>query len=110
MDFLKHLVFRSALAALLLFAQHVAIAHQAEHILDHQQIAHSKQDHDEDFHSPLCAFHSAFDGLMSIVSSTPPALPVINNAIEQFTAVSVVLAPSELVIPASRGPPFGSFS
>jgi len=108
MDFLKHLVFRSALVALLLFAQQAAIAHQAKHVFDHHPFEQSQEDHDQDFHSPLCAFHGSFDDLMNVVSSTPPVLPIVNNVIEQFTAVSVVLAPSEPVIPASRGPPLVS--
>lgn len=106
MVFSKHIVFRLTLVTLLLFAEHTAFAHEAEHVFDHDQIGESQEDHDKDFHSPLCAFHGAFDGLMSIVSATPPVLPVVNNAIEKPATKSVVLAPAKPVIPASRGPPF----
>ncbi|HUO43779.1 MAG TPA: hypothetical protein VMT94_02560 [Burkholderiales bacterium] len=87
----------------------MAIAHQAQHVFDHHPMEQPREGHDQDFHSPLCAFHGAFDGLMSVVSSIPPALPVANNAIEQFSAVSAIIVPNESVIPASRGPPFASF-
>ena len=105
MNFSKHIVFRFALATALMFAQHVALAHQAEHVFDHHQMGQSQKDHDKDFHSPLCDFHGAFDGLMSIVSAALPVLPVVNNAVDKPTTVSFVLAPTESVIPASRGPP-----
>src|SRR5208283_6050722 len=105
MKFSKHIVFRLTLTALLLFAQHTAFAHEAEHVFDHHQMGQSQEDHDKDFHSPLCAFHGAFDGLMSIVNATPPVLPVVNNAVDQPTTESIVFSPTEPVIPASRGPP-----
>jgi len=105
MSFSRHIVFRLTIAALLLFAQYAAFAHEAKHVFDHDSIGESQEDHNKDFHSPLCAFHGAFNGLISIVNATPPVIPVVNNTIEKPAAEAVVLAPTEPVIPASRGPP-----
>lgn len=100
-----HIIFRSTLIALLLFAQQAAFAHEAGHLRDHYQ----EETHGKTFHSDLCDFHGTFGDLMSIVSAVPPALPLAHNAIEQYAVTSVILAPRDSVVPASRGPPVGIF-
>ena len=99
------LVFRLAITALLLFAQHVAVAHQIQHVLGQGPFQEKQVDADQNFHSDLCAFHADFESLLSTVGSTPPPFCLASAAVELHAASPSVFAPAEPVIPASRGPP-----
>jgi hypothetical protein len=103
----KRMIFRLALSALLLFSQHVAIAHQAAHAFDHALQSQHTGD-DGNFHSDLCAFHADFDSLLSAIESAPPALCLSSTASERLPALFPCYDITEPVIPASRGPPDAS--
>ena len=99
---------RLALATLLLFAQHVALAHQAHHVFDHPPSASLHAGGNGNFHSELCAFHADFESLLSAVDATPPELHLSSIAFEQFSTAFPRHFPTAPVIPASRGPPYPS--
>jgi hypothetical protein len=105
MSFAKRVIPGLALAALLIVAQHAALAHWAEHVLDQGPFESHQGVGDKNFHSDLCAFHGAFDDLLSAVGSTPPLLRVASSAFEQHLVAFSSFVPTDLLIPASRGPP-----
>jgi len=100
--------FRLALAALLLYAQHVALAHQVHHALDQRPLASLHAGDNGNFHSELCAFHGDFKSLLSAVDAASPGLHLSSIAFEQFSAAFPRYFPTAPVIPASRGPPYSS--
>ena len=102
MDGTKRVILRIALAALLLFAQHVAVAHQLRHGLDHAPYQSQGTGYGGNFHSSLCAFHGDFDSLLSAVDSTPPPLCAADTAFERISAPIPRFYTAERVIPASR--------
>jgi len=104
----KRMALRLALSALLLFAQHAAVAHQTAHALDHGTIQSQHSGDDGNFHSDLCAFHADFDSLLSAIQSAPPALCLSSAAFELRPAPFPRYQITEPVIPASRGPPDAS--
>jgi len=105
----KRAIFRLALCVLLLFGQHVAVAHQAAHALDHEPLQSQHAGDYKSFHSNLCAFHADFESLLSAVGSSPAALCQPGMVPEQFSAAPVRQCPSEPLTAASRGPPYASF-
>jgi len=102
------MIFRLALSALLLFAQHAAIAHRAAHALDHGPLQSQHSGDNGNFHSDLCAFHADFDSLLNAVESAPPAPCLSSAASELRPAPFPRYQITEPVIPASRGPPDAS--
>jgi hypothetical protein len=101
----KRTILRIALAALLLFAQHVAIAHQLNHGLDGAPFQSQRAGDEGNFRSDLCAFHAVFESLLSAVESTPPVLFLADTVFEQLSVTIRRFYATEPVIPASRGPP-----
>jgi len=99
---------RLVLATMLLFAQHVALAHQAHHVLDHPPSASLHAGGNSNFHSELCAFHADFESLLGAVDATPPELHLSSVAFGQFSTAFPRYFPTAPVIPASRGPPYFS--
>jgi hypothetical protein len=105
----KRAIFRLALCVLLLFGQHVAVAHQAAHALDHEPLQSQHAGDHKSFHSNLCAFHADFESLLSAVGSSPAVLCPPGMAPEQFSAAPARQSPTEPLTAASRGPPYASF-
>ena len=98
----RRLFFRLALAALLLFAQHVALAHQFAHALDAGSFPSREAG---DYQSELCVFHGDFESLLSAVG---PALPELELSGASFVKPSAPVSRREAAAPpapASRGPP-----
>ncbi len=100
------MIFRLALAVLLLFAQHVALAHQAQHSFDPDPLQLQHAGDDKNFHSDLCAFHSDFESLLSAVGSTAPTQYLSSTVFEQLSAALPRYYPTDPIIPAARGPPY----
>jgi hypothetical protein len=109
MNLSKRLIFRLALAALLLFSQQVAVGHFAEHALEHGPVQAHAGGEDKGFQSQLCVYHAAFEALQSAVGSTPLQLLVADNEIEKRSPSPYSLSPTRLIVPASRGPPVSIF-
>ena len=105
MSFAKRLIPRLVLAAVLIFAQHIALAHWAEHVRDAGPFESHQGVGDKNFHSDLCAFHGAFDDLLSAVGSTPPPSRIASSPFEALLAAFSSFVPTVLLVPASRGPP-----
>jgi hypothetical protein len=97
-------IVRLALAALLLFAQHVALAHRSAHALD-QQPLQSRAADSGDFHTELCVFHGDFESLHSAVGCAPPQVHFSGALFARLSAPSARYHATAPVIPASRGPP-----
>lgn len=99
------MIFRLAIAALLLFGQQMAIAHQAWHALDRGSARTQQYGIDGNDQSNLCAFHADFESILSAVKSTPPVLLPGITVFEQFSASLPHHHSAKLIVPASRGPP-----
>ncbi|MFN0039061.1 MAG: hypothetical protein ACKVP2_06090 [Burkholderiales bacterium] len=103
----KRISVRLTLALLLLFAQHLALAHQTMHAFDRDsRQSHSSQD--EDSIPSLCAFHGVFDGLLGALDGVAPDIHVAGCASESCISENPAYFPFNSVIPASRGPPLSS--
>jgi len=103
------LLARLSLAFLLLFAQHEALAHQALHARDDARPAQA-QEHKQ-FHSSLCDFHGTFDELMGVAGASAPVVPLASaNTCERAAERYFSALPTELLVPASRGPPLSSLA
>lgn len=98
----KRMILRLALAALLLFAQQVALAHQVAHALDAGSL-HSRQA--GDFQSKLCVFHGDFESLLSAVEFALPVLDSPGAVFAQLSTPASCRCAVASVVPASRGPP-----
>jgi hypothetical protein len=105
MSWSNSVIFRVAIVALLLFAQQVAISHQTRHALDRESSQTQQTAGTGNYHSNLCGFHAAFDGLHSAVKSTPPALFIGSTVFEWFAASPLRHYAAKPFLPASRGPP-----
>jgi hypothetical protein len=101
----KRLIFRLALAALLLFSQQLAVGHFAEHAFDHGPTRAHGGGEDKGIQSELCVYHAAFEALQSAVGSAPLQLRVADNAFDKRGISPYPLSPTQVVVPASRGPP-----
>lgn len=94
-----------ALAALLLVAQHGALAHQIRHLQDSFPGQSQQQDGKQKSQSGLCDFHVTFVQILGGVSSDAPPLQIAGNTVEcDFNHLPLAF-PANLVVPCSRGPP-----
>jgi len=101
----KRVMLRLVLAALLLFVQHVAVAHQLAHAFDREPFQAQHSGAGGNFHSNLCVFHGDFASVLGAVKSAPPQLLLCAASFERPVASSRRYHTAEAVIPASRGPP-----
>jgi hypothetical protein len=100
----KRMIFRMLLAALLLFAQHGAVAHEMAHALS--KVPYQAPDSSGgNFHSNLCVFHGDFASVLGAVKSTPPPLLLCGAVFERPAAPLQRHHTTEPVTPASRDPP-----
>ncbi len=98
-----------ALAALLLAAQHGALTHQVRHLQDNLPVQSQQQDNGKQKSQPgLCDFHVAFIQVLGAVNSAAPPLQIAANTVECSRNHLPLAFPADLVVPASRGPPFSS--
>jgi hypothetical protein len=102
------LILRIALAALLLFAQQLAVAHHLRHGFDRAPFQSQRIGDHGNFHSDLCAFHADFDSVLGAVDSTPPPLLIADTVFERHSTTPPRFQATQPVIPASRGPPSAS--
>jgi len=94
---------RIVLVALLLAAQHGALAHQIRHLQDNFP---GQSQHDgKQKPSGLCDFHVSFVQILGAVDSALSSLRIAANAVEPSINHFPSAFPSDLVVPASRGPP-----
>ncbi|HUF79790.1 MAG TPA: hypothetical protein VMN03_01545 [Burkholderiales bacterium] len=100
----RGLIVRLALAALVLFAQHVALAHRSAHALDREPLQSPAAD-SGDFHSELCVFHGDFESLHSGLGSAAPQVHFSGAVFGRLSAPPARYYATAPVIPASRGPP-----
>jgi hypothetical protein len=103
---LKRGFMQLALAALLLVAQHAALSHQIRH-LQHNLPAQSQQQDGgkQKALSGLCEFHVAFAEILGVAHSPAPLLQIADNAAERGAKYCPLAFASDVVVPASRGPP-----
>ena len=94
MKFAGRTLLRLALAALLMLAQHVALAHQAAHALDAQPAQ-----------SALCEFHGDIASLLTPAEGALPAIVPSAARFEAPAAPAFRRTAASPVAPASRGPP-----
>jgi hypothetical protein len=99
------MIFRLALTVLLLFAQHVALAHRSTHALDPDSFPTRLHQDAGGAHSELCAFHGDFDSILGAAEAVAPRLAVTGAVFAQLPASSGHHDAAEFVVPASRGPP-----
>ena len=99
------MMLRLVLAAMLLFAQHVAVAHQLAHAFDREPFQAQHSGAGGNFHSSLCAFHGDFASVFGAVKSAPPQLLHCIADFERPVTPVHRYQTAEAVIPASRGPP-----
>lgn len=92
------------LAALLLVAQHGALAHQVRHLQDNLP-GQSQHDGKQKTQSGLCDFHVSFAQILGAVDAALLPLRIAANAVECGINHLPLAFPSDLVVPASRGPP-----
>ena len=103
---LKRGLLRILLAALLLVAQHSALTHQTRHLHDRLPAQAQQQDQKQkSAHAGLCDFHVSFAQILGAVSCDKLPLKVARNAVERSGNHLPRAFPSDLVVPASRGPP-----
>lgn len=96
------LFLRLTLAAMLLFAQHVALAHQSAHALDKGSLQSRLDGH---FQSELCVFHGDFESLLTAVEFAVPELDSSGAHFLQPPAPASRRVAAAPLAPASRGPP-----
>ena len=103
---IKRGLLQIVLAALLLVAQHCALSHQIRH-LQHNLPSQSQQQDGgkQKALSGLCDFHVAFAEVLGAVDSFAPPLRIAANVVEHGINYFPPAFPSDLVVPASRGPP-----
>ena len=94
------------LAASLLAAQHGALTHQVRHLQGDLPVQSQQQDDGKQKTQPgLCDFHIAFGQILGAVDSAALPLQIAGNTVESaFNHLPLAFA-SDLVVPASRGPP-----
>ena len=103
---LKRGLLRILLAALLLVAQHSALTHQTRHLQDRLPAQAQQQDQKQkSAHAGLCDFHVSFAQILGAVSCDKVPLKVARNAVERSGNHLSRAFSSDLVVPASRGPP-----
>ncbi len=94
------------LVALLLVAQHGALAHQVRHLQDRlpAQTQH-QDDKQKPAHAGLCDFHVSFAQILGAVNSVAVPLNLAANSVERSGNHFPRAYPADLVVAASRGPP-----
>jgi len=92
------------LVALLLVAQHGAVAHQIRHLQDNLP-SQSQHDGKQQPQSGMCGFHVSFVQILGAVDSAWLPLQIAANAVERGANLFPHAVSSDLVVPASRGPP-----
>ena len=103
---IKRVLLQILLAAMLLAAQHGALTHQIRHVQDQQPLQSQQQDKTkQSAHSGLCPFHVSFAEVLGAVNSKHAPLQLAANAIERSSQHLCPAFPTDLVVPASRGPP-----
>lgn len=103
---LKRGLLQIVLTALLLVAQHGALAHQVRHLQDNFPGQSQRQDDGKQKpQSGLCDFHVTFVQILGAVDPAAPPLQIAGNAIESGFSHLPLAFPANLVVPASRGPP-----
>ena len=101
---MKRGLLQIVLVALLLVAQHGALAHQFRHLQDNLA-GQSQHDGKQKPQSGLCDFHVAFAQILGAVDAALWPLRIAANAVEHGINHLPLAFPSDLVVPASRGPP-----
>lgn len=101
---MKRGLLQIVLTALLLVAQHGALAHQIRHLQDNLP-AQSQHDGKQIPQSGLCDFHVSFVQLLGAVDASLLILRIAANAVEHRTNHFPPAFPSDLFVPSSRGPP-----
>lgn len=101
---MKRGLLQIVLAALLLVAQHGALAHQIRHLQDNLP-GQTHHDGKQKSQSGLCDFHVSFGQILGAVDTARFPLRIAVNAVEPGTSHVPSAFPSDLVVPASRGPP-----
>jgi hypothetical protein len=103
---LKRGLLQIVLAAVLLAAQHGALTHQVRHLHDNLPAQSQQQDDGKQkSQSGLCDFHVAFVQILGALNSELLPLRIATNAFEHGPNHFPPAFPSDLVVPASRGPP-----
>jgi hypothetical protein len=103
---LKRGLLQIALAALLLVAQHGALTHPLRHLHDRLPVQTQQQnDGKKTSHSDLCYFHVSFAEILGAVNCAKLPLRIATNSVERGIHHFSPAYPSDLVVPASRGPP-----
>jgi len=94
------------LAALLLAAQQGALVHETQHLSDPLPAQAQEQGQGgKAAHSGLCKFHVSYAEVLGAVDCARPPLQLAANRAEPGAHGFLHAFPSELVVPASRGPP-----
>lgn len=102
----RRVLLQTALAALLLVAQHAALTHQVWHQHDGQSAPVEQQNNGKKAaHAALCDFHVSFAQVMGAVSCDKVPLKVANNTVELSFSHFPPAFRANRVVPASRGPP-----
>lgn len=102
----RRFALRLALCLGLLFAQHIAVAHQARHLFD--PASDLQLEGDKGILSGSCAFHGLFDGLLSAVDPAAPELALAGADVHWQVPRLRTLVPAEPVRSSSRDPPFSA--
>ena len=102
---IKRALWHILLAAMLLVAQHVALAHGAWHFKDRPS---GSQQHDGGKQSTQpgsCDLHVAFATVLGALASAVAAPAIAGNRAERTATLLPARASTDLIVPASRGPP-----
>lgn len=103
---MKRGLLQIVLATLLLVAQHGALAHQIRHLQDNLPGQSQQQDDGKQKpQSGLCDFHVLFAQILGAVDAAVLPLQIAANGFEHGINHFPPAFPSDLVLPASRGPP-----
>lgn len=103
---LKRGLMQILLAALLLVAQYGALTHHVRHLQDRLPAQSQQQDQQQKAaHTGLCDFHVSFAQVLGAVNCAQTPLKLASFAVERSFNHFSPAFPSDLVVPASRGPP-----
>jgi hypothetical protein len=103
---LKRCWLQFVLAALLLVAQQGALTHHVRHLQDRLPAqAHQQNQKQKSAHAGLCDFHVSFAQVLGAVNCSTPSLLLATNQVEHHGNHFPPAFSSDLVVPASRGPP-----
>ncbi len=103
---LKRCWMQFVLAALLLVAQHGALTHHVRHLQDRLPAQAQQQNQKQkSAHAGLCDFHVSFAQVLGAVNCARIPLRLASNSVERGSNHFPPAFSSDLVVPASRGPP-----